>query len=136
MNPLSRLGTLLHDELVSLYSSTNGILAALVVLGVVHLTPDQIAAWIFIISVTLGPLVNSQTQPVKKNAVTNEDLLSAVTAVLPSQPVTQNWHLNVGDSAKLDPTRVGEAFTRTMPGPTPSENPPEVPPPTEEPPAP
>lgn len=69
---MSKLGALLHSEIVQVYGSFNAILGALVVLNVVTLTPDQIAALLVILNAVLAPIVRGLVTPtaVRAAAVT------------------------------------------------------------------
>lgn len=60
---MSKLGALLHSEVVGIYSGLNSVLGALVVLNVVTLTPDQIAAALVIANVVIGPIVRGLVTP-------------------------------------------------------------------------
>lgn len=60
---MSKIAAVLHSEIVGLYSGLNAIIGALVVLNVVTLTPDQIAALLVIANVVLGPVVRALVTP-------------------------------------------------------------------------
>lgn len=86
---------LLHQEIVSVYGSLHLILAALVVLGVVHLTTNQIAAWIVIASAVLVPIVRAQVTPTGPNppaqpapALNTGTYIVSGPAVVPFTPTT------------------------------------------------
>lgn len=66
MQTFGRFTQFLHDEIVACYIGANVILAQLVVLGVIHLTPDKVAAWVSIIAVVFGPIVRGQVTPTGK----------------------------------------------------------------------
>lgn len=101
MNPISKVGSLLHSEIVALYTGANVILAQLVILNVIHLTPDKIAAWVSIIGVTLGPIVRAQVTP--------------TTNASPPPLATTVVHNNVNAAAGVDAEKIVEAITAESP---------------------
>jgi len=60
---VSKFLAVLHSEVVGVYGSLNAIVAWLVVLNVVTLTPDQIAAVIGLVNVVLAPIVRALVTP-------------------------------------------------------------------------
>lgn len=60
---MTKLAQLLHSEIVGIYGSINTIIGALVVLNVITLTPNQIAAVVVIANTALAPIVRGLVTP-------------------------------------------------------------------------